>query len=160
MLFRLKEKCGHHVEDGKIYKSGDIIETERDLPTIFHGKDAKGRNRSGKFERVHENLKDTGTKDTSRIQRPNIPPGVSPKQKTKVANKESAHGEDVTSEFPTAEKVEVKVFEKSRWFTVIDTQDDSILNEKKLRRKEVELFLEQYLDLDISDGEGKTPNED
>jgi len=158
MLFRLKEHCGQHVEDGKVYKSGDVIETERDLPTIFHGKDAKGRNRDGKFERVHEDLKDTGKKDTSRVQRPNIPPGVSPKQETKVADEESVHGKDVTSEFPTAEKVDVKVFEKSRWFTVVDMQDNSVLNEKKLRRKEVEPFLGQYLD--TTDNEGEAPDED
>lgn len=157
MLFRLKKGCGQHVGNGKLYKPGDVIETSRDLPTIFHGKDASGRNRPGKFEKVYEDLKDTGAKDTSRIRKPNIPPGVSPKQETKkVVDEESVHGKDVTSEFPTAEKVGVKVFEKSRWFTVVDTQDNSVLNEKKLRKKDVEPFLEQYLDID-DDG---TPDED
>jgi len=81
--------------------------------------------------------------------KPNIPPPIDKGEDEKtVSSPLSDYGEDVTTEFPTAEQIEVKVFEKSNWFTVIDEVDNSVLNEKKLRRKEVEPFLIQYLEDD------------
>jgi len=150
MLFRLKQRCGNHVENGKIYEPGDIIETGRDLSSKFRNK----------FERIHEALKDTGKKDTDEIKRPNIPPSVgeggdtglnpspesSPISDEEIVEENLEYGEDVTSEFPTAEKLEVKVFEKSKWYTIVDTSDGEVLNEKKLRKKDVIPFLEQYLE--------------
>jgi len=134
MKFRLKKNCGSHVEGGKIYKAGDIIETDNDLAAIFHGKDANGNNRPGKFELIHdESLKDTGKEDTTRV-RPDIAPPAA-----------NEYGKDVSSEFPTADKVDVLVFEKSKWYTVVDKADGEVLSEKRLRRKDVEPFLEQYL---------------
>jgi len=54
------------------------------------------------------------------------------------------HGIDVTSEFPTAAKVDLKVFKKGQWHTVIDPDDGTVLNEKKMRADKVDDFLQQY----------------
>lgn len=167
MLFRLKKKCGDHAQDGKIYKSGDIVETDIDLCALFRNK----------FERAYEQeLKDTGKEDTT-AKKPNIPSPLGkddevveeiisdslPKDEVeteeavsdflleddepdKNAEDETEHGKDVTSEFPTAVKLRLKVFEKSKWYVVVDVSDGSVLNVKKLREKEVQSFIEQYLE--------------
>ena len=64
MLFRLLG--GNHVQDGKSYVQGNIIKTDRDLCAMFRGK----------FEKVHEDLSDTGVQDTSAPKKPNIPNSV------------------------------------------------------------------------------------
>jgi len=56
------------------------------------------------------------------------------------------YGEDVTDQFPNAERIEVRVFVKKNWYNVIDDEDGSVLNEKKLRKKDVLPFLAQYLE--------------
>ena len=151
MKFRLKEKAGGHVEGNKQYEAGDIIETDRDLIARF----------KGKFEKVHEDdLEDTGAPLQTK---PNIP---SPKAKRGKGSKdkssqspsdsdveitnlndieESEHGVEVTSNFPTAKKVKVQVWEKDGWYMVTDPEDDNeVLNEKKLRENQIEEFVHQY----------------
>ncbi len=171
MLFRLNG--GGHVQNGKAYKKGDIIRTSLNLNRMF----------GSKFVRVHEDLDDTGTTDTSGFKKPQIPPPVVDKKAAKepepvedaeelndvdveeveeVEEKEEAeekeqpegkHGKDVSSEFETAKTIEVSVFEKKNWFTVVDKQDGAVLNDKKLRRKAVEPFLKQYVEspVDVED---------
>jgi len=137
MLFKLKR--GKHCQrDNKVYKKGDTVESSLDLVTVF-GK--------AKFERDYEAEKKIGI--AAVISKPNISPPVDKvedKGEGKSKSVLSPFGKDVTSEFPAAEKIEVSVFEKSRWYTVVDEADDSVLNKKSLRRKEVEPFLNQYLE--------------
>ena len=152
MLYRLR--AGSHKQGGKRYKKGDIVDTTFDLCSMFRNK----------FEVVHEDLNDTGTEEeTKRGKKPNIPPPVDKgkdKAEDKVVDKgtkskslSTLYGEEVTSGFPTAEKVKVRVFEKLRWYMIIDCDDDEVLNEKKLRKKEIEPFLEQYLEADEEEDE-------
>ncbi len=156
MLFKFKNKrCGDHYQDGKCYKGpstdggkGDIVESSSDLSVMY----------PAKFERAYEAEQRAGGIVSHNI--PNIPVNVTPltdegEDKTEEQVSEpslsSLYGEDVTAEFPTAKHIQAKVFEKSNWFTVLDDEDNSVLNEKKLRRKDVEPFLVQYLEDDEED---------
>jgi len=159
MKFRLKKRVGSHIQNGKRYKSGDVVESEIDLCKIF----------VGKFERAHEEeLEDTGKMDTS-IRKPQIPlPNSVPPPEDKGGDntlskplssmasvpdeaieeeeevEESEHGKDITDEYPTAKEIAVKVYEKASWCVVVDNDDGEVLTVKKLRRKDVEDFLNEY----------------
>lgn len=160
MLFRLKKRCGSHRQDGKTYTAGDTIKTTIDLIALF----------PSKFERVYkEELSDTES-DEPKLKKPNIPPSVDVNKegedetnaKTSSPSKvlDGEHGKDVTSEFSIAEKAGVKVFEKKNWFVVIDETDGELLNEKKLREKDVEAFLTQYLNDDEDEDDDDDDDDD
>jgi len=148
MLFKLKR--GSHLDaKGKVYKKGATIESSRDLVKIF-GK--------VKFERDHAAEQRTGVPVIDK--KPAIPSPVVKTEKSKkveepkntdTVKESSKYGKDVTSNFPTADDVEVDVFEKAKWYTVIDRADGEVLNTKKLRKKSVEPFLEQYLEEEDED---------
>jgi hypothetical protein len=156
MIFKVKG--GTHEQNGKSYKKGDFVDTELPLTEMFRGK----------FERQfdQETLKDTGV--VSKISKPNITPPplggskavtaeLPSKEKEAVLDikdetfveeyPESLYGTDVTDKYPTAEEVHVKVFEKSKWCVIVDPIDERVLNDKKLRGKDVEDFLEDLLPL-------------
>jgi len=140
--YLLKKGCGNHIgpPDKKgnriTYKAGDKVISEDDLVAKF----------PKKFELLSSPPVDGNAK-------PDIPVLDSKDKKVSknkgtpktVVPEESEHGVDVTKEFPTAVEAKLKVFEKSRWFTVIDPEDNEVLNEKKLRKKKVESFLADYL---------------
>jgi len=148
MKFRLKPKCGNHVEsDSKgnpiTYVSGDIVESNTDLAKKF----------PSKFVRVQEFEVDTKGESAPA---PTIPlpedvvtkknPQILEKEKLEKEKLEEQYGEDVSDSFPTAKKVNLKVFEKGNWYIVLDPDDDNtILTEKKLRKSKVEDFLQEYL---------------
>ncbi len=52
MKFRVKQKVGTHIERGKTYKPGDVVESKHDLVEMF----------SGKFEKVSEDSPETSPK--------------------------------------------------------------------------------------------------
>jgi len=150
MKYRLKG--GSHVQNNKIYHKGDIIDTSFDLCQLFRGK----------FEKVYEEVTDTGVEIPNLRARPNIsPPPLAdegkeaatsePSSDTGDVSDESQYGKDVTKDFPVAEELDVQVFEKSKWYTVIDTDDNKVLNEKKLRKKEVKTFLDELSEDDAED---------
>ena len=147
--FKLKPKCGNHSEPNDkgvyvTYTSGAVIESNTDLVKRF----------PNKFIRVNDDSQDTEIG----VSVPNIPkpkkevtltPEVLPKEAKK--NSENAalkelYGDEITEEFPTAAIVNLKVFLKKNWCTVVDPEDDNIvLNEKKLRKNSVEKFLQEYV---------------
>jgi len=158
--FRLKPRCGNHIERDKkgkpvTYKSGDIVESDRDLVTAF----------PGKFEVVPGQFSEDGV-----VTAPNIPEPSKKEKKITISPKkaiskkteipESEYGVDVTKEFPTASEVELKVFEKSKWLTVVDPDNNEVLNDKKLRRDKVEGFLADYLRDEEDEDEDEDENED
>jgi len=139
MIFKVKRGI-HYGKDGKVYKKGESVESLNDLVAIYG---------AVKFERdfVAEQKAGIAVVDN----KPNIPPPVDKgEDKKSTSSPLSKYGEDVSSNFSNAAKVGVSVFEKSKWHTVVD-EDGEVLNEKKLRRKDVNPFLEQYLDLDEED---------
>ncbi len=144
-LYRLRKKCGDHIEvdkKGKAHsiKPGETFESHRDLIAKF----CKGNPDRCKFQKVYPD--DVVTPDEA----PNIPsPGgavVDKGGEDTTASRPIIHpefGEDITSEFPLAEEKEVKVYVKKHWCQIVDTTEDEeeILNESKLRRKNVNEFL-------------------
>ena len=148
-LFRLKKKCGNHIgppdkEGNRItYKAGDVVSSDDDLIARH----------PSKFELKQFSENEDGVAVATA---PDIPwPAKRSKKKKKTSRRdeepeEGEYGVDVTEEFSTASEVGLQVFEKSKWFTVIDPEDDEVLNEKKLRKDKVEAFLASYL----QDGDG------
>ncbi len=151
-LYRLrkechKHKCGDHVEvdqqgKRKTIKPGETFESHRDLIAKF----CKGKSgEQCKFEKVHSD--DVPAPDES----PNIPsPGALDDiggggSDTFPPTLHPEFGENITSEFPLAKEMEVKVYIKKHWCQVIDETEDGeeVLNESKLRKKNVNGFLEE-----------------
>lgn len=145
MFYKLKEKTGQHEQNGKIYKAGDIVETEMDLTKKF----------IGKFELIHdENCVDSGidkpiiqtptgkdVDDTDELKSASLSGKASKKKKSK-----KKEDEDVTRDFPFAEDIGVKVFKKLKsngeWFYIIDPDEDNVqMNKKMLRKKNVNKFI-------------------
>ena len=127
MKFRLKG--GRHVEDDITYNKGDVITTGTDLAAKF-GK--RRFERLGKF--VDEDVEQPRIRSTQSKTR---------KKKSKKKEKDSC-GLDVTEDFAVAKDAGLTVFEKEHWLTVFD-ENDVVLNDKKLRKKDVPSFLEEYL---------------
>ena len=155
-MFKLKERSGGHKvashvdENGREVKPGDVIESSSDLEKLFRNK----------FERMPEtvqgpipkpsipiplpgqSIEDKGGVDADTSQTPPDSPDSKDKDEEKT---EGEYGKDVSALFPVAGEVEMKVFEKNHWYTVVDTEDGEVMNEKKkLRKEEVTGFLEQY----------------
>ena len=138
MLFKVKNG-EHRGRDKKVYKKGDIIESKADLRRIFRGK----------FREVHGK----GPSSPEDVEKPKIPgpadeggedKEVASPPKSDTTEKPSEYGVKVTSEFPTAKKVKLDVYRKAFWHVVVDPENGNVLNDKKLRKKDVEPFLAQY----------------
>ena len=170
MQFELLKHAGDHIQDGKTYVAGDIVESDENLENKFRGK----------FKRVYEAptikkvIQPTIAKKKPDISTPakgkgegkvksTQPTEPSPEPAVKVEaileHKYSEYGADVSAEFPLAEKVEMIVCEKAHWFTVIDPEDDEVMNDTKLRKKDVNDFLEQYVDPPVDDEEADEEEE-
>jgi len=151
MLFKVKR--GTHYKGGVVYKKGDLVDTSIDLVARF-GK--------AKFERDFKAEGATGGPISGT--KPAIPTSTNESRTVKAVTKPlppSPYGKDVTSNFPTAKDVDVTIFERAKWHTVVDNTDGEVLNEKKLREKDVGAFLEQYLsNEDIEEEEDIDEEED
>lgn len=159
-LYRLKktchkQPCGDHVEVDKqgkphLIKPGETFESHRDLIAKF----CKGKPGEGcKFEKVHPD------EITPPDESPNIPsPGAiadtgGEDDDTSPPIIHPEFGEDITSEFPLAKEKEVKVYIKKHWCQVVDETEgeEEVLNDSKLRKKNVDAFLE---DLEEAEEDG------
>jgi hypothetical protein len=166
MFFRLKEKCGTHSQNGKTYHPGDVVETDMDLSVKFHTK----------FVKIYddEDKKDTGKK-TPKIATPPDPASkkteadkdnksksasVSKKSKKKVKKTKGKkknskkYGVNVTEDFPLAEDNGLRVYEKSKVFSIIEMDaDNKKVCLKKTKKKDVVNFIEAMLEDEIHDDE-------
>lgn len=148
MVFKLKKKCGNHVdENGKKYVAGDEITTSRRLDEIF----------KGKFELVRE----IPESEEEILGKPIIPDPtidedddeddeevtISKKVMKRLKKK---YGKDVSEKFDHAITLGISVFYKNgKGYTCIDPADTSEpMNDKKLKKAGVDDFLEEYLDED------------
>ncbi len=160
-MYRLKEKCGNHIGppdakgNRKTYTAGDKVTSDDDLVEKWSNKfvlvspdEYKGAVKAPKIpnpKRKKSKDKDVEyNKDGSVYKDMEDPVNVNKESKTSVPE-ESEHGIDVTADFPTALKVNLIVFEKLKWYTVVDPDNNEVLNEKKLRQSKVEPFLAEYL---------------
>ncbi len=151
-----KQPCGAHVEVDKqgnqhTIKPGETFESHRDLIAKF----CKGNPKRCKFTKVHPD--DVIVPDEA----PNIPLPEAADDKGEedtTASSPTIHpkfGEDITSEFPLAEEKEVKVYVKKHWCQIVDTTEDEeeVLNESKLRRKNVNEFLADLEEVEEDEGD-------
>lgn len=148
MKFRLLPKAGDHAEAGAggvalAYRAGDIVESDRDLMEAF----------PNKFERV-----DVAEEPAS----PSTPFKPSAEEKTAVQKaaeegakdvsppedpKSNPLGRDVTKRFPKALEEEFLVFADGGAFSVSEADEPAeALNNKPLKRKDVDSFIREYLE--------------
>jgi len=137
--FRLLPKVGEHVGknlkgDDIVYKAGDVIESDIDLRKKF----------PNKFEFVEGSLIEEDDSIVPKIPLQNIKLKTKSNEIKSKVEAESPFGKDVSSDFPLASRVRLIVFEKANWFTIVDPTDNTVQNEKKLRRDAVEDFLSEY----------------
>lgn len=148
MLFKLKkEAASHRDENRRVYEAGDTVESEFDLAKMW----------PTKFDLISGSAKQTDIPTAPSIPAPaktdgqegkgGVEPETTPpksKKKKGDEEKESAHGKDVTADFPSAKGVGFKIYEKGNWFTVVDANDGEKMNEKALRKKDVQTFLDKF----------------
>ncbi len=160
MFFRIKSKCGTHQEGSRTYGPGDVIETKRDLCKVF----------AGKFEKIHDEdeKKDTGHK-TPKINTPKPSSSketesdkdkkskldsVSKSSKKKTKKNSKKYGINVTEDFPLAETNGLRVYEKSKVFSIIEMDvDGKKVLLKKTKKKDVVNFIEEMLEKEVHDNE-------
>lgn len=146
MLFRLNWGTHRVVVNGKskTYSKGDIIESKQPLDKLF----AMKLNAEWKFEQVE---------DVKAAKSPNIPTVKRSPSDTVEGSSEQLPfttstavisdeiGDDMTDEFPRAEKLSLKVFFNGSRYTVVDPKDDKpVHTEKFVKPKDVNMFLKQY----------------
>jgi len=169
-VYLLKKGCGNFIgkPDAKgnrtTYKALDRVSSDEDLVEKWPGKftllsaaEVGPIPKAPKISGGKKNKKTTSEVEYNRdgtIYTDMEDPIV---KKTPVENK---HGVDVSEEFPTAAKVDLQVFEKSKWFVVVDPENDEVLNEKKLRKDKVEPFLAEYLQEDEDEEDEEDEDED
>lgn len=130
---------GSHTEDKVSYSKGDVITTDTDLAAKF------GKRR---FERLGKLIDEDVEQPVIKTVR------TKGKKKTKKKSKEKKNnlGLEVTEDFAVAKEAGFTIFEKERWFTVFD-ENGMVLNDKKLRKKDVPSFLEEYITEDDEEDE-------
>jgi hypothetical protein len=161
MKFRVKKQCGNHNHNGTIYGPGDIFESDRDETKRFRNKFERvltedevmpakpnitvpKKKRSAKKEEVEEISDASTSSEVEDVEELDLEEEVVEEEDEPQDNRPD--GKDVTEDYPTAVELEVEVFQKGIWHVVYDPADDEILSKKKLRAKQVQPFLEKYLD--------------
>lgn len=182
MFFRLKEKCGMHSQNGRIYHPGDIVETDMDLCEKFRNKFVKVYDEDEKKDTGHktpkistppskaskdaESNKDKQSKSDPASKKP---AGKKNKKNSKKKNSKKKnskkYGVNVTEEFPIADENNLRVYEKTatngKWYSIIEMDEDNrkILL-KKTRKKDVVNFIEEMLEDEVHDDEEDNEVED
>lgn len=162
VAFRLKARCGDHVEDNVTYVAGDKVMSNRNLEKLF----------KNKFERIHPEDDFDFAKAGPNIPSPRT---VLDKDKGEEDQKSSSSksgkyknstkfGRNITLSFPKAIAAELSVYEKDHWCQVVDrnTEDGKpeVVSEKKLREKEVDSFLETFVESENEDEDEDDDDED
>jgi len=130
MVFKLKTK-GEHLHNNKVFKQGDVIETELPLDKLFENK----------FERVDKD-------EDKEYRRPQIPtPGGDEGEKSTPSSpskkkKRSPFGKLISSQFERTAEAGVKVYIKDHWCTVVSVETGVAISDKKLRKKSVQDFID------------------
>jgi len=120
MLFKLKKGAGPHSENGKIYKAGEVIESDLDLIKLF----------PRKFQRLDiDNDNEVSTNPLG----PLIP------MSSEIA--EVPLDSEVTEDFKIPEGKSFKVFSPVKGWCIVRTNDDPATDEK-LRTSSVQTFLD------------------
>lgn len=132
---RFEVLAGRHIERGagpkgedKTYKRGDVFESELELDKVF----------VNKFRRVAEDKVMTAVtealpKAAEDLEKMDVP---DPGEPAKI------HEHDVTAEFPTAAKADLKVFKVGKKYRVVDADtQDTQLHTGFFTKKEAAEFI-------------------
>jgi hypothetical protein len=123
MKFRLIR--GLHVQYGKVYRAGDVVDTESDLVVLFRNK----------FERVPELEVEADEIDDDELKR-----GAAHSERSASLE---GYGMDVTADFSAAEPIGLAVYRNGRKYTVVDTAFKRPLHDKPMTKKEdVRAFID------------------
>jgi len=154
---------GQHIdENGKVYNKGDSITSSLPLDKIFKNKFIIDHTatQTGAFQQQsvvvdkpdipvlsQVPFDEEGGADAS-----SVPPTSDQNPSEQLTTDDHPkYGKDISADFDIAEEVGLKVYCKSAWCVVIDPENGDVMNEAKLRKKDVVEFLEQYLDDDLDD---------
>lgn len=135
MLFELISKGEHLHSDGKTYTKGQVIETEQPLDKLFANKFKRlDKDEEKEYTRPEIPLAEEGGEKTT-----SSPPSSSTKRKR------SPFGKHISSQFDNTAEAGVKVYIKDHWCTVVDSDSGEAVSTKKLRKKDVQDFIDGLL---------------
>lgn len=153
VAFKLRLKCGDHVEDGVSYVAGDTVMSNRNLESIFRNKFDRVHPDDGfEFADASPNIRDArAVLDKDKDEGDN----KAPSSKSKKLKDSKKFGKNVTLSYPAAVAAELRVYEKANWFQVVDWNTENgepeVVTEKSLREKDVAAFLAEYVEPDLDD---------
>ena len=128
-----------HIHNGKSYQPGDVIEDDRDLAAMFPLKFELHQGPAPVAETAPKEVLETQTASPDRDAASGASEGEA---------EPDARGTDVTADFPQALEHGLNVFQsgtkKSPKFSVYD--GDELLNDKPLKRADVDSFISESLD--------------
>lgn len=120
-----KVNAGIHLQGGKEFKAGDTLQSNYDLVALYPGKFS--------LIAVAPQEEEEST------------PTPAPKQPVPAATP-STFGADVTEDFSNAVEADLRVYRKVANFFVVDPSNPTVaLNDKALKKAEVEKFITTYL---------------
>jgi hypothetical protein len=139
---KYKVLAGQHMHFDKLYKKGDVIETDLDLLSLFENK----------FQRVHEQPTVPVKSETpvtpvtvEKVADGNVISHTNPVEKTEP---EVNRGVDVTKNFPKAVDEDFLIFrEKKNCHYIYDPDDMAApINKEPLVRSDIEKYIIKYLE--------------
>ncbi len=138
---------GQHVQDGRSYNAGDVIESDVNLSAVFRGK----------FELVQEPLltvaapAPTPEKKQEKEPEPEPEPDADEQdaegeEAKEEEESEPLEGKDVTASFKIAVDEDFQVIENEQGFWVYDADEpDTVLNKEALKKTQVRSFIRNHL---------------
>lgn len=155
-LFKLL--AGAHIQDGREYKAGDVVEADHDLAASFRLKfeEVDGHGRPSKGRRIDNPTPlpgmDMGLEEPNKAEK--APKGKAAKA-VEIAEPEAEsdakpeanakRGRDVTEEFPLAAEEDFKVYRRRGLYTVVDIDDPSKPVAEGIAKTEVDKVIKKAL---------------
>ena len=135
-LYKLKAKVGSHMENGSLYKAGEVVESDKDLACMF----------PHKFE-VVQAIPQQPHEDATLKTTPQPAPAVEDDDRIESTQLKSLLGSNVTGDFEDALDMGLVVFKKANKYNVAhpDILDES-LNTKPLTKLACVKFLANWED--------------
>lgn len=143
---------GTHFEDGKLYRRGEVVESNRPLDTNFENKFQKvggpvSESPRAKEIRARKASKSAAPVKTAKGGKKGPQKGAEAGQGAGKDPGANPFGKDVTGEYEQAQNFGLQVFRKRDLHTVIDPADPKTpLNEKGIPSDAVNDFVENYFD--------------
>jgi len=161
---------GRHRQRSVVYSKGDIIESDTDLVKAFKNKFV----RMYELERPEDSVVEKpgkpnipSNKSSEGKGEKDCPESPEPDEDEVVDEDDvdeddvdeddeddeleearlSKYGSNITSSYSDAEEFGLRVYQNAqKWVTVVDVNEDKVLNKRKLRPAQVEAFLDQCME--------------